>query len=56
MVAVIVKDASAEEIAALVFAVQERQRLNEIELAKLKTRRDALDAVQSRSAKPPCER
>lgn len=47
---------SAEEIAALAKAVQERQKLAEQERNYLTARKEAMCAVQSSSYEPPLER
>lgn len=53
MNAVIVTNAGAEEIAALVTAIQERRGADEVTLAYLAARKDALEKVERRMKKCP---
>ncbi len=53
MDAVIVTNASAKEIAALVLAVQERRGPDQETLAYLAERKEALEEVQRREDGPP---
>lgn len=51
----IIVNGSAEEIAALAKAVQERQAVNSDTLCYLANRKAAMEAVQRRSDGPPLE-
>lgn len=53
MNAIFVTNASAEEIAALVVAIQERRGADEMTLAYLAARKDALEKVERHMKKRP---
>lgn len=53
MNAIILTNASAEEIAALVVAIQERRGADDAILAYLAARKDALEKVERRMKKRP---